>query len=204
MDNASTAAERIRGVGEALQRRSESIYETGELGPDIWEELMDEDLLGKLAATGAATRAIVAQIRNMEDTVLGETIVEAIMNIDIKNKAFKRNPVKAWVQALKGELDTKLPGSVIRTAEPTEEGGRTTNVIGARPKVEFKLEVYEGVEDGCSIWFHGIERQMRKLKIEEEDFLVHAINRTEGKAKAAITMLDERHVGDYSQSSKRR
>ena len=69
--------------------------------------------------------------------------------------------------------------------------------------MEFKLETYEGAEEGCAIWFHGLERQLEKLNVNEEDFLAHAINATGGKARLTITMLDDRHKSNYQEIKSR-
>lgn len=191
------AANKIKLIGEILQAKSEEIYENGGLSPTMWEELTGEEVLGRIAVSASVARAIVAQIRNLEDTVLGDMIVEGILNADFKDKVTKKQPAKGWLQALKEELTAKSPGSVLRGEAGDSESTNVAAPVTVRPRVEFKLELYEGTEEGCAVWFHGLERQMAKLKIGQVDYLIHAINSTAGKARAAIVMLDDRYYGDY-------
>ena len=119
-------------------------------------------------------------------------VIESIIATDMKDKAIKRYPIKAWVQALQNELAVKEPGSALKE---NESGGTTLPGTGAvRPKVEFKLEIFEGTEEGCAIWYHGMEKQMNKLRISEEDFMAYAINSTGGRARTTINMLDDRYI----------
>ena len=61
MEGEATAAQRIKRVGEALLEREEETYELGGLSTAFWEEIMQENVLGKIAVSGAIARAIVAQ-----------------------------------------------------------------------------------------------------------------------------------------------
>ena len=113
----------------------------------------------------------------------------------------KKQPIKAWAQAIQEELDAKSPGSIVKAASEEKEGSSCQ--VAAKARVEFKLEVYDGTEKGCAIWYHGLERQMEKLKISEVDFMAYAINATSGRARTTITMLDDRHKGDYQATKER-
>ena len=100
-------------------------------------------------------------------------------------------------------MNRKEPGSVLREEEETKRGNvndeRGISNVETRTKVEFKLETYEGQEERCAVWFHGLERQMAKLKINKTDYMAYAINSTMGKEKTMITILDERHKRGYDE-----
>ena len=188
-------ADRIRRVGEVLIAKGEEIYEIGGIGPAMWEEITSEEILGRIAVSRAVARAVVAQIRNMEDLVLKDIIIDNIINVDLRERTMKKQQIKAWAQAIQEELNLKIPGSVSRDVERETMNGPCQ--VTAKARVEFKLDVYDGAEEGCAIWYHGLERQMGKLKIVEEDYMAYAINATSGRARTTITMLDDRHKGDY-------
>jgi hypothetical protein len=170
----TTAAQKIKGVGDVLLASSQGDLRNRGISPAIWERLIGDELLGRIAVTGAVARAVVAQMRNIEDQILREVICDSVIETDVKTM---RKPVRAWLQAIQQEMLAKTPGSVLKARAETETGP-TPQPLVTRPKVEFKLETYEGAEEGCAVWFHGLERQLRKLNVNEEDFLAHAINAT--------------------------
>ena len=198
-----SAAQKVRMIGEAIVKKGEEIYAAGGLSPDIWEEIVNEELLGKVAPNAAIARAIVAQLRNLEDEILRDIVIEDIIGQECKDRSMKKEPIKKWVQLLQRELNSKEPGSVLRGVEETkrenEEENRSLTNVEARAKVEFKLETYEGQEDKCAVWFHGLERQMMKLRINRNNYVAHDINSTVGKARTMIAMLDERFEGRYDE-----
>ena len=187
-----SAAQRVARFGEIIRERSEDIYREGGLNADLWEALTQEEVLGLIAPTAAVARAIAAQIWGLDDDLLKEIIVEGILRADNKEKINRRNPVKTWPQLLKEECSRKQPGS-IRNEESNEEtvserSKREETSTMARPKVEFKLESYDGAEDKCSLWICELERQMKRMRLPEDDYLTYTINATTGKAKSAITI----------------
>ena len=120
MADNGTAAQKVRGVGEALLRRGEEIYEVGGLSPAIWEELVQKDLLGRMAPSVAVARAIVAQIRNMEDQILWDIIMGSVIEQDCR--------------------DSTTSGSVLREGRKDMEGARMAAPIEAKARVTYLLD----------------------------------------------------------------
>ena len=57
--------------------------------------------MGRIAPTAAVARAMVAQLRNLEDSLLKDIVMEGIMTADSKERTGRRNPVRTWMQLLK-------------------------------------------------------------------------------------------------------
>ena len=118
----NSAAQRVRMVGEVILQKGEEIYAEGGLSPEMWEEMVHDGLLGKMAPNIAIARAIVAQLRNIEDEILRDIVIESIKAQDGKDRTMRKEPIKRWLQLLQEELNSKEPGSVLREEEETKRG----------------------------------------------------------------------------------
>ena len=108
-------ADRIRRVGEVLIAKGEEIYEIGGISPAMWEEITSEEILGRIAVSRAVARAVVAQIRNIEDLVLKDIVIDSIINANLRERTMKKQQIKAWAQAIQEELNLK------RLQDPSQE-----------------------------------------------------------------------------------
>lgn len=117
-------ATRIKMVSEILQADTELIYMEGYVTPEIWDELTEDPILGRIAPNVAVGRAIIAQIRQLEDdTVLSRIIPAHIQSYKPKDKTYSSGAVRAWMNILRDELQTRSPRSILKKDEMDQTTG---------------------------------------------------------------------------------
>ena len=165
----------------------------------MWDEILRDSVLGKYAPNPVITRGIIDIIQRLEDKFLAEVILEFVRNYNLKDRACKVEAVKQWMASLHKEINKKDHNSADEREE-ADIGAREAQrmiiihaeVVNTRTKIDFKLKSYDGTTDTCAIWFWKIEKTMKKLRISESDYLLHAINSTTDKANynQIINVLD--------------
>lgn len=186
-------ATRIKRVSEVLHADTESIYMEGYVTPEIWDKLTEDSILGRIAPNVAVGRAIIAQIQQLEDDLLSSIILAHIQSYKPKDKTYSSGAVRAWMNILRDELQTKSPGSILKKDETDQTTGarEPTVSVMSKAKIDFKLKTYDGTTNECSVWFWELEKSMKKLRISKEEYILHAINASSDKACTTICLLDD-------------
>ena len=194
-------ATRIKRVSEVLHADTESIYMEGYVTPEIWDKLTEDSILGRIAPNVAVGRAIIAQIQQLEDDLLSSIILAHIQSYKPKDKTYSSGAVRAWMNILRDELQTKSPGSILKKDETDQTTGarEPTVSVMSKAKIDFKLKSYDGTTNECSVWFWELEKSMKKLRISKEEYILHAINASSDKACTTICLLDDEFESDYCQ-----
>ena len=102
-------------VGEVILQKGEEIYAEGGLSPEMWEEMVHDGLLGKMAPNIAIVRAIVAQLRNIEDEILRDIVIESIKAQDGKDRTMRKEPMVACATATRGTEQLALGARICTT-----------------------------------------------------------------------------------------
>jgi hypothetical protein len=118
----------------------------------------------------------------------------------------RRNLTLIWMTSLKEVLLTKRPEMI------QEEGVMTSlersATMGPSPsplhnaKIDFKLKQYSGETNLCALWFWELEKSLKKLRINEGDYILHAINASSDKAQTTFCLLDDELQSNYDQIKK--
>ena len=72
----ASASDRIQQFMEILLAYQDEIMETGSILAQLWDELFQLDVLGILQPAAVIARATTTSIRQMNDALMAETIVE--------------------------------------------------------------------------------------------------------------------------------
>ena len=198
---------RIKRITEVLTQHVELIYMEGLIPQRIWNILLDDAVLGRIAPNPAVGKAVLAQIQTLEDELLTGIILTSIETFKSKDKTYDSINTKAWMTSLKEVLLTKRPETI------QEEGVMTSlersATMGPSPsplhnaKIDYKLKQYSGETNLCALWFWELEKSLKKLRINEGDYILHAINASSDKARTTICLLDDELQSDYDQILKK-
>jgi hypothetical protein len=93
-------AQRIAKVGAILKEQVEVIYQEGVIPSHLWDVLLEEQILGKIAPNPAVARAVIQQIQKLQDDLLTGIIIASLENYKSKDKFYTSNTVKMWMSAL--------------------------------------------------------------------------------------------------------
>jgi hypothetical protein len=189
---------RIKRISETLIKFADDIYEEGGIPISIWDTLLHESLLGRIAPNAAVGRAVLNQIRQLDDELLTSIILHSIEQFKPKDRNIA-GPIKAWLSTLHDELLTKTPPNEHELSHQSEQLNAT---VANKAKIDFKLKTYDGTSNGCAVWFWELEKALQKLRVHKTDFVLHAINASLDKARTTICLLDDEMHSDYDMIKK--
>ena len=79
MEIESTAT-KLKKVAQIFSNNTEAIFQIGGLPYQIWDEILEDAVLGKYAPNPVITRGIIDIIQRLEDKFLAEIILEFVRN----------------------------------------------------------------------------------------------------------------------------
>ena len=142
-----SSLEKLQQAIKVLEIHHEEIMASGTIVPHIWDELLHPDLLGNLCPTSVLTRAFIAQIRQINDEIFKDTILEYFEN-GTSPKRTKTMAAKEWFDSTKKQLATSKTD--METVERGEEKSMASSVsLVDKIKIDIKLPMYDGTPDNC-------------------------------------------------------
>ena len=88
-------SDKIQIFMEILSNHQDDLMSTGVISTGVWDELFQTDSLGSLHPTTVIARAVVAQILQMKDTLVSQTIIEYFKTNSTPKKTKTAN-AKEW------------------------------------------------------------------------------------------------------------
>ena len=160
-----SSLEKLQQAIKILEIQYEEIMATGTIVPQIWDKLLQPDLLGNLCPTTVMTRAFIAQIKQIDDEILRDTILEYLQH-GTTPKRTKATAGKEWFENTKTQLANT------KTTVDMEGRGEEKTMASAvslidKIKIDIKLPIYDGNPDHCEDWFITMEKNMTQMKREQ-------------------------------------
>ena len=143
-------SDRIQIFMDILINYQDDLMSTGAISTNVWDELFQTDSLGNLHPTVVIARALVAQIVQMKDTLVSQTVLEIFKTGNAPKKT-KTGNTKEWFDLIKKECNKLQPGSmgedvphILLVSSPSRF---TATSLTDKMKVEIKLQTYDGTTD---------------------------------------------------------
>ena len=179
-----TSIERLVLAINILTDQQDSIMMNGNITPQLWDEILHPDVLGSLCPTMVIAKALIAQIRLIEDQLLSETILFYFSSGTTPRKTKALN-AKEWFDVLKQQCTKSplIPSSV--DAEQTDNSSIASSVATFmdKMKIDVKLPIYDGTPDTCTDCFFSLEKNLERMRVSRSDYLFYASGHTVGMAK---------------------
>ena len=97
-------SDRIQIFMDILINYQDDLMSTGAISTNVWDELFQTDSLGNLHPTVVIARALVAQIVQMKDTLVSQTVLEIFKTGNAPKKT-KTGNTKEWFDLIKKECN---------------------------------------------------------------------------------------------------
>jgi len=70
--------QQIKKISKVVKSHAEQIYMEGFIPTQLWEIILDDSILGKIAPNSAVSKVVLQQIGQFEDDLLTGTIISSI------------------------------------------------------------------------------------------------------------------------------